>query len=159
MHAGLLEAAQHGTIFLDEITEMSSALQGKLLRFMQNGEVRRLGGHEARHVGVRVVARQTGMSTRRPGPAGSGPISSSARRPPSGAAASGAQGGPPAAYRMVLKKWDIHGPHLGRGDGIAHVYDWPGNVRELETSFGRRCFSRPFTVILPENLPGSCAPS
>ena len=54
--SGLLEAAQHGTIFLDEITEMSPALQGKLLRFMQNGEVRRLGGHEARHVGVRVVA-------------------------------------------------------------------------------------------------------
>ncbi|MDD5100074.1 MAG: sigma-54 dependent transcriptional regulator, partial [Syntrophales bacterium] len=56
VHAGLLETARHGTIFLDEITEMSPALQGKLLRFMQNGEVRHLGGHEAKHVGVRVVA-------------------------------------------------------------------------------------------------------
>ena len=55
-HPGLLESAQGGTIFLDEITEMSPALQGKLLRFMQNGEVRRLGGHEVRHVVVRVVA-------------------------------------------------------------------------------------------------------
>src|SRR5574340_1216436 len=55
-HPGLLESAQGGTIFLDEITEMSPALQGKLLRFMQNGEVRRLGGHDVRHVAVRVVA-------------------------------------------------------------------------------------------------------
>ena len=55
-HAGLLETAQDGTIFLDEITEMSTSLQGKLLRFMQNGEVRRLGGHDIKHVAVRVVA-------------------------------------------------------------------------------------------------------
>ena len=55
-HVGLMESAQGGTIFLDEITEMSTALQGKLLRFMQDGEVRRIGGHEVRHVAVRVVA-------------------------------------------------------------------------------------------------------
>ncbi len=55
-HMGLIESAQGGTIFLDEITEMSTALQSKLLRFMQDGEVRRIGGHEVRHVAVRVVA-------------------------------------------------------------------------------------------------------
>jgi DNA-binding NtrC family response regulator len=43
-HPGLLESAKDGTIFLDEITEMSPALQGKLLRFMQNGEIRPGGG-------------------------------------------------------------------------------------------------------------------
>ena len=55
-HTGLIESAQGGTIFLDEITEMSTALQSKFLRFMQDGEVRRIGGHEVRHVAVRVVA-------------------------------------------------------------------------------------------------------
>jgi DNA-binding NtrC family response regulator len=55
-HPGLIESAGGGTIFLDEITEMSTALQSKLLRFMQDGEVRRIGGHDVRHVAVRVVA-------------------------------------------------------------------------------------------------------
>jgi transcriptional regulator with PAS, ATPase and Fis domain len=55
-HAGRLESAQDGTIFLDEITEMSTGLQAKLLRFMQNGEIRRLGGHGSKIVTVRVVA-------------------------------------------------------------------------------------------------------
>ena len=52
----MLESAEGGTVFLDEITEMSTALQGKFLRFMQDGEVRRIGGHEVRHAAVRVVA-------------------------------------------------------------------------------------------------------
>ena len=55
-HSGLIESAREGTIFLDEITEMSPGLQAKLLRFMQDGEIRRLGGHDVRHAAVRVVA-------------------------------------------------------------------------------------------------------
>jgi len=55
-HIGLLESAEGGTVFLDEITEMSTALQGKFLRFMQNGEIRKIGSHDVRHVAVRVVA-------------------------------------------------------------------------------------------------------
>ena len=55
-HTGLLQSAQDGTIFLDEITEMSTGLQAKLLRFMQNGEIRRLGGHTVQNVAVRIVA-------------------------------------------------------------------------------------------------------
>ncbi len=55
-HEGLFASAHKGTIFLDEITEMSPSLQGKLLRFMQSGEVRRLGGHEVKKFNVRVVA-------------------------------------------------------------------------------------------------------
>jgi len=35
--------------FLDEITEMSTSLQGKFLRFMQKGEVRRIGSHDVRN--------------------------------------------------------------------------------------------------------------
>jgi DNA-binding NtrC family response regulator len=53
---GLFEEAQGGTIFLDEITETSPAFQVKLLRVLQEGEVRRVGANRTQHVDVRVVA-------------------------------------------------------------------------------------------------------
>ena len=53
---GQIEAADSGTVFLDEIGEMSLELQVKLLRFMQNGEIRRLGGASTTKVEVRVLA-------------------------------------------------------------------------------------------------------
>ncbi|HQR39343.1 MAG TPA: sigma-54 dependent transcriptional regulator [Blastocatellia bacterium] len=53
---GLFEEADTGTIFLDEIGETSPALQVKLLRVLQEGEIRRVGGSSAIRVDVRVIA-------------------------------------------------------------------------------------------------------
>ena len=53
--AGLFEAAQGGTLFLDEISETSPATQVKLLRVLQEGEVRRVGENEVRKVEVRLI--------------------------------------------------------------------------------------------------------
>jgi transcriptional regulator with PAS, ATPase and Fis domain len=53
---GYFELADGGTIFLDEIAEMSSGLQAKYLRVLQDSQVRRVGGHEEIGVDVRVVA-------------------------------------------------------------------------------------------------------
>jgi DNA-binding NtrC family response regulator len=53
---GLFEEADGGTIFLDEIGEITPAVQVKLLRVLQNGEIRRIGGSENSRVDVRVLA-------------------------------------------------------------------------------------------------------
>jgi len=53
---GKFEFAHQGTMFLDEISELTLALQSKLLQVLQDGEFSRLGGREDVHVDVRVVA-------------------------------------------------------------------------------------------------------
>jgi DNA-binding NtrC family response regulator len=53
---GRIEAAHGGTLFLDEIGEMPISLQAKMLRFLESGELQRVGDNEAVRVDVRVVA-------------------------------------------------------------------------------------------------------
>ena len=53
---GLFELANNGTLFLDEIGELSPQLQPKLLRVLETGEVRKIGGKETKHLNVRIIA-------------------------------------------------------------------------------------------------------
>jgi transcriptional regulator with GAF, ATPase, and Fis domain len=53
---GRIEAADGGTLFLDEIGEMPLALQAKMLRFLECGELQRVGDNETMRVDVRVIA-------------------------------------------------------------------------------------------------------
>ena len=53
---GLFEIADGGTLFLDEVTEMPLSLQSKLLRALQEGEIRAIGATQERRVNVRIVA-------------------------------------------------------------------------------------------------------
>ena len=53
---GLVEVASGGSLFLDEIGDMSSAMQAKLLQVLDDGEYRRVGGTEIRKVDVRIIA-------------------------------------------------------------------------------------------------------
>ena len=160
MHTGLLEAAQDGTIFLDEITEMSPGLQGKLLRFMQNGEVRRIGGYEARHVGVRVVAAANRDIDEE---AMAGRFRSDLlyrfvvrlQVPPFRTHKEDL----PQLIESFLKKWGYPTVRISHeAMELFMTYDWPGNVRELENVLRQTLLLSPFTVILPENLPEKLRP-
>ena len=53
---GRFEYAHGGTMFLDEIGDMPTAMQAKLLRVLENGEVVRIGSNEPRHVNVRIIS-------------------------------------------------------------------------------------------------------
>jgi DNA-binding NtrC family response regulator len=54
--AGLIEVAEGGTLFVDEVAEMAPALQAKLLRVLEDGQYRRVGGTKEAHANVRVIA-------------------------------------------------------------------------------------------------------
>jgi DNA-binding NtrC family response regulator len=154
-HPGLIESAQEGTIFLDEITEMSSGLQAKLLRFMQDGEIRRLGGHEVRHAAVRVVA------------AANRNVDEEIRKekfrtdllyrfvvrlniPPLREHKEDL----PLLVESLLKKLGYTNVRVSdESMELLIAYDWPGNVRELQNILQQTMLLSPFLLILPENLP------
>ncbi len=53
---GMIEAANGGTLFLDEIGELSQTAQARLLRVLQNGEIRRVGSEQPRYVDIRLIS-------------------------------------------------------------------------------------------------------
>ncbi len=134
---GRIEAADGGTLFLDEIGEMPLSLQAKLLRFVECGELQRVGDNETVKVDVRIVA-----ATHRPlgQQAQSGEFRSDLyyrlavfliRTP---ALSEHAQD-IPSLVAHFLEALGRDAPMKGIDEGamaklVAH--DWPGNVRELE---------------------------
>jgi DNA-binding NtrC family response regulator len=154
-HVGLIESAEGGTIFLDEITEMSTALQSKFLRFMQDGEVRRIGGHDVYHVAVRVVA-AANKNVDEEVAAGRFRLDLlyrfivRLRIPP----LRDRRVDIPLLIEVMLKKLGYPDARVSpEAMELLMAYDWPGNVRELENVLQQTLLLSPFVVILPENLP------
>jgi len=154
-HVGLLESAEGGTVFLDEITEMSTALQGKFLRFMQDGEVRRIGGHEVRHAAVRVVAAANKNIDEE---VNTGRFRMDLlyrfivrlRIPPLREHKEDI----PLLIESLLKKFGYPNVRISmEAMELLMAYNWPGNVREIENVLQQTLLLSPFAVILPENLP------
>ena len=154
-HEGLLASAQNGTIFLDEITEMSPSLQGKLLRFMQSGEVRKLGSHETRYFDVRVVAatnRHVDEEVKK-GDFRSDLLYRFVVRLHMPSLRDHKED-LPQLVESLLKKLGY--PSVRISDDAMELllaYDWPGNVRELQNVLEQTLLLSPFLVILPEHLP------
>ncbi len=137
---GLFEVADGGTLFLDEIGEMPLAVQAKLLRVLQDGDMRRRRRPADRTVDVRVVAATNRdlEQARRRRAVPRGPLLPAQRVPICAAAAARAPRGHPRAGGALV--WSAprcrdglrRGPADRAGAGALGRYAWPGNVRELQ---------------------------
>ena len=157
---GRLELADGGTVFLDEIGELSSALQVKLLRVLQEREFERVGGTQTIKIDIRVLA-ATNKNLEEA-------IESGEFRPD-------------LYYRLNVVSFEM--PRLRdrkedisllanyfaqkysakcnrRVIGVSEearvyltAYDWPGNIRELENAIERAVVLGSTELILPEDLP------
>jgi DNA-binding NtrC family response regulator len=163
--AGLFESADRGTIFLDEVAELSPAAQAKLLRVLQDRQVRRVGSTVSRPVDVRVIAatnrdlkamvrdgqfredlyyRLAVVEIALP------PLAS--RREDL-----------PLLERYFVQKFsaEYKKPISGltrRAQSRLATYPWPGNIRELENVIGNACMMTEGKFLdvndLPERLRG-----
>ena len=157
---GLIEEADEGTLFLDEVSNISLSVQAKLLRFLQEHEIKRVGGTESVYVDVRVIA-ATNQELE--------PLIKEGRFRED------------LFYRLnvvsitlpplrerkddiallanhFLQKWSEE-----YGKLISHIspevlevltrYSWPGNIRELENTIERALILSVHPIILPEDLP------
>jgi DNA-binding NtrC family response regulator len=157
---GLFEAADNGTVFLDEIGEMNVAMQAKLLRAIQQKEIRRVGGKVNIPVNVRIIS------------ATNKDLEAEIRR-----------GGfredlfyrlnvirinlPPLRERgsdvVTLADFFVRKYAEASGMGVKGIskpalkllmnYGWPGNVRQLESVIERGVLMAEHELIQPEDLP------
>ena len=162
---GAFERAKGGTIFLDEIGDMPPALQGKLLRVLQEREIQRVGGAATIAVDVRVIA-ATNKDLEAAVKAGEFREDLFYRL---------------AAFPIVIpplrrRREDIpllakhflkkHAESAERDlSGISTAtlrvllqYDWPGNVRELENAIERAVLLETTDVLHAHNLPPHMSP-
>jgi DNA-binding NtrC family response regulator len=156
--AGLIEHASGGTLFLDEIGTMSKALQAKMLRAVEAGEVRRIGENDSRRIDVRFVA-ATNVDLKSMVDAG--------------------EFRSDLYYRLNVHR--VHMPPLrerhgdvrllvdhfleryAAGTGVKRcgeaawallaAYDFPGNVRQLEHVVQRAVAIAPGAELEPDDLP------
>jgi DNA-binding NtrC family response regulator len=156
---GLFEVADRGTLFMDEVAEMSPAMQAKLLQVLDSRELRRVGGTRVHRVDVRIIAATNKDLSRE--------VKEGRFRED-------------LYYRLNVvsvtlpplreRKEDIpllieHFMRRLQGSGkqgktispealqILRDYAWPGNVRELANAVERLLILAPGEVIGPEDLP------
>ncbi len=156
---GLFEAANDGSVFLDEIGELTPLIQTKLLRVLQERELKRVGGTETIKVNVRIIA-ATNRNLEEEILAGRFredlfyrlavvPIRVPALRE--------RKGDVPLLVNHFLKKYStILGKDVQQVSSYAMKvlmeYDFPGNVRELENIIERGVALESSNIILPESL-------
>jgi transcriptional regulator with PAS, ATPase and Fis domain len=157
---GLFEAAHGGTLFLDEIGETSGPLQAKLLRALQEREVRPVGGSSSRAVDARVIA-ATNRELRFEVANGHFREDLYYRLAVFPIAVPSLRERPEDVLPLAEHFLALHGEREGRpgcrlSREAAHLllsHPWPGNVRELENEVQRAlALAEPGEVIGPELL-------
>ena len=159
---GLLEVAERGTVFLDEIGEMSAVMQVKLLRVLQERKFRRVGGLEELQADIRVIA-ATNQDLAKAIAEGRFredlyyrinviPISLPPLR-------ERREDIPLIAEHFMAKygeqmEKEITGISHEAMDLLVH-HDWPGNIRELENVMERAVALEATPVILSDSLPAN----
>lgn len=157
---GLFEAANGGTIFLDELSEIALGLQAKLLRVLEDKKVRRLGGTQQHEVNLRIIA-ATNQNLRE---------AVKAKRfredlfyrlhivpiqlPPLRERAEDVL----ALSKYFLEEYSRKFSRGFKGIGLEAQnlllqYQWPGNVRELRHVIERICIMHDADKLEPEHLP------
>ena len=160
---GLFEYANGGTVFLDEVSETSLAMQAKLLRVIQNREIQRVGSPEVRQINVRMIA-ATNRDLRAEVLAGRFRedlyyrlSSIQIRIPPLAERLEDI----PLLVQFFLKKYTAaYGKDIAgltrRAQTVLLQHPWPGNVRELENVISSACITASGDFIdltdLPEHL-------
>jgi transcriptional regulator with PAS, ATPase and Fis domain len=163
--AGLFEHADGGTIFLDEIGELSLPAQAKLLRVLHNRQVQRVGSPIARSVDVRVVAatHRNLKAMVRDGQFREDLYYRLAMVDIMVPTLGNRREDLPLLQRYFIEKFsaDYGKPIAGltrRAQTRMASYPWPGNIRELENVIGNACMMVEGTLIdiddLPESLRG-----
>jgi two-component system response regulator PilR (NtrC family) len=157
---GLIELAEHGSVFLDEIGEMSPSVQVKILRVLQDRRFRRLGGLEEIEADIRIITATNQDLSRMVAdgkfredlfyrinviPIHLPPLRDRQEDIPLLAEHFLAK------YRTQMEK-QITGIS---GEAMQYVttYDWPGNIRELENVIEHAVALEQARVILPDSLP------
>jgi DNA-binding NtrC family response regulator len=163
--AGLFEVAHRGTVFLDEVAEMSPAMQAKLLQVLDTGELRRVGGTKERRVDTRIFA-ATNKDLHEEVRAGRfredlffrlNVVSLAV--PP---LRDRKEDIPPLVehffrqFRLPGQQKKSVSPEVMR---LLMQYAWPGNVRELANTIERLVLLAPGTIIVPEDLPSNIRPT
>ncbi|HSE43095.1 MAG TPA: sigma-54 dependent transcriptional regulator, partial [Acidobacteriota bacterium] len=155
--AGIFESAGKGICFLDEISETSLAMQSRLLRVLQNGEIKRVGSNQISKIHARIIAasnkdlavqvekglfrqdlyyRLNGITILLP------PLRE--RREDL-----------PELIQYFLKKYSTPQRAIRLSQEAYErllAYDWPGNIRELEHIIRRAIMLTPLDTILPDHL-------
>ena len=159
---GLFEEAQKGTLFLDEISEMPMPLQAKLLRAVQEREIRRVGATQSVPVNVRIIAATNLVLAEE--------VEAKRfredlyyrlnvieiRLPP----LRDRKEDVPLLCNMLLHKManGMGKPSMGIAEsalGLLIDYHWPGNVRELENVIERAVILAPGNIVTVEALPAA----
>ena len=137
---GRFEAADGGTIFLDEIGEIPPPTQVKLLRFLQNKEFERVGETTTSKVDVRVIAatnRDLEEAVSAGGVPGGSVLPAECREAETAPAARAAEDIPLLAQHFLKKFGSAAEISRRSADAALQAYPWKGNVRELENVIER----------------------